>query len=308
MAVLKSTDRHMGNKPIISIVLPTYNRLRSLRSIFLPSLNSQMYREYELVLVDDCSTDGTVSYFQSQTFFQNFPHIKSHVRYIRNDLNIGTPLSRNKGVQKSHGNWIFMVEDDLILEGNNFLDHASKYLEQYGNTFSIVSPMLIGHSPAHYDMCFNSFIKVGKLSGEIYMNPQYKNIQKDILSTHACSFIKKSVFRTITYPNIRGLAFREESDFYFRALKDKHRILYLGDKLITQHHNDLSKTGGTRQNKMNAIRIQIEYLKFHYWYLERNYTFPQVRIIAFVLVWISRQFAVITKNSYLKCLIGKIAA
>ena len=64
-----------NKKPFLSIVLPTYNRLSSIREIFLSSLKEQNYQNYELIIIDDDSSDRTKEYFNSLAFFEEFPSI-----------------------------------------------------------------------------------------------------------------------------------------------------------------------------------------------------------------------------------------
>ena len=57
------------------------------------------------------------------------------------------------------------------------------------------------------------------------------------LSMHACSFINKEVFTLSNYPDLNGLAYREESDFYIKATNKGIKIAYLGGDIKIFHYN-----------------------------------------------------------------------
>ena len=100
------------NKPLISVILPTYNRLYSLKSIFLPSLEKQDFNNYELIIVDDGSNDWTEEYFKSDKFKNEFTNVSNNIKYIRNQENLWAPESRNKWVKNAIWEWVWIVEDD----------------------------------------------------------------------------------------------------------------------------------------------------------------------------------------------------
>jgi glycosyltransferase involved in cell wall biosynthesis len=249
------------DKPYFSIILPTFNRLYSIKSVFLPSLESQEYSNYELIIVDDGSSDGTEKFFQGEEFILAYPKIQNRTKFVKNASNKGLPTSRNIGFENSRGKWIFMVEDDLILE-RDFLKKAENLIKRYADTFKIISPMRVESTRGYYTDCFDGFIKIGKFSGEIYVNPNYKNIQANIPSTHACSIIHNSILKTYKYAENQGLAFREESDFYFNITSSSsEKIIYLGELLKTTHKNNISLEGGTRQNNKSLFFKELSYIK-----------------------------------------------
>lgn len=94
----------MGEKkPTVSVIIPTYNRADCLpRSI--DSILSQDYKEYEIIVVDDGSTDNTRQILQ--------PYIdKELIRYIYRD-NAGCAAARNTGIDAAKGDWIAFLDSD----------------------------------------------------------------------------------------------------------------------------------------------------------------------------------------------------
>lgn len=96
--------------PKVSIVLPTYNGSKYLRKSIESCLN-QTYRNIELIVVDDCSTDETPDIVRSY----NDPRI----RYVRNETNQRLPRSLNIGFALTTGEYLTWTSDD-----NEFLPHA----------------------------------------------------------------------------------------------------------------------------------------------------------------------------------------
>jgi glycosyltransferase involved in cell wall biosynthesis len=292
-------ENAFNSGPLISVILPTYNRLYSLKTNILPSLNSQNFKNYELIIVDDGSSDGTSEYFCSHSFIKDYPYLSSATSLITNKQNQGLPTSRNIAVSKMTGKWVFMVEDDIKLDGDDFLDKACAFIFEHGEAYKIISPRIVTKTRNHYDGLFSGFCKTGHLSKEIYMNLNYRKREYNASSTHACSFINNSVFKLSKYPDLKGIAFREESNFYIKATKKGIKILYTGDDLKIYHNNEKAKTGGTRILH-HPIKIQFYYIYCHYLYLKNNFNFPKIRLIFFVIVWFLKQFSYYCKLHVLK--------
>ncbi len=102
------------NHPFFSIIIPVYNRA----SVIEETINSclrQNFEDYEIIVIDDCSTDTT-----SETVSE----IKdSRIRLVKNDQNLERCISRNKGIDLANGKYIcFLDSDDLFCE-----NHLSTY-------------------------------------------------------------------------------------------------------------------------------------------------------------------------------------
>ncbi|MBD2137125.1 glycosyltransferase family 2 protein [Anabaena sp. FACHB-1237] len=99
-----------------SVVIPTYNRLPILQKC-LQALESQTFTgDYEIILVDDGSTDGTIDWLQQNQ--QNFNHVKYFVQ------NHGGPaIARNLGVEKAQGDIIIFIDSDLVVLSDFLQSH-----------------------------------------------------------------------------------------------------------------------------------------------------------------------------------------
>lgn len=91
---------------LVSIIMPSYNTARFIKET-VDSVLAQSYTNWELIIVDDCSTDNTddvVAQFSGD----------SRIKYIKNNKNSGAAESRNRALREAKGKWIaFLDSDDL---------------------------------------------------------------------------------------------------------------------------------------------------------------------------------------------------
>lgn len=98
----------MENTPLVSIVIPAYNA-GSYISRTLESVLAQSFRDYEVIVVDDCSKDSTAA------IVERLALLDSRLKLLRLTVNSGAPAGpRNMGVAAAKGVWIaFLDADDL---------------------------------------------------------------------------------------------------------------------------------------------------------------------------------------------------
>lgn len=95
----------MSSAPLISIVLPTFNGSRYLREA-VESCRAQTFTDWELILVDDASTDDTPA------LLREFTAQDSRIRVIRNPVNSKLPKSLNRGFAAARGSFLTWTSDD----------------------------------------------------------------------------------------------------------------------------------------------------------------------------------------------------
>ena len=115
--------------PLFSIIIPTYNRANFICTA-IESVIDQTYKNWELLIVDDGSTDNT------KEIVNDFLKTDSRINYFFQN-NLERSVARNNGIEKSHGDYLcFLDSDDAYQE--DFLLELSKTIEQQ-NTDLLIS-------------------------------------------------------------------------------------------------------------------------------------------------------------------------
>lgn len=89
--------------PSISVIIPTYNRAKTI-NYCLDSVLAQTFKPFEIIVVDDCSTDETVEIVNSYS--------ETGVRCIVLEKNSGAQAARKCGIRKAKGDWIAFQDSD----------------------------------------------------------------------------------------------------------------------------------------------------------------------------------------------------
>lgn len=143
----------MENNGLVSIVMPSYNSEKYIKDSIESVLN-QTYSNWELLIVDDCSTDKTVEIIKS---FKD-----ERIRLFQNPTNSGAAISRNWALREAKGKWIaFLDSDDIWLP--NKLEEQLKFMIDNNYSFAYTD----------YRICLN-----GKWENVIHTSPNKINFRK----------------------------------------------------------------------------------------------------------------------------------
>ena len=116
---------HLTGKLYASVVVSAFNRLEALKMCLTALLNQTIeLNSYEIILVDDCSTDGIKEYVGK------IIHAESNLKYIRHQVNRGLASARNSGIMKARGEYIIFLDCDIIPEPD-FIEKMLFYHAQY---------------------------------------------------------------------------------------------------------------------------------------------------------------------------------
>lgn len=110
--------------PFVSIVICSRNRLHSLKKYALPSIARLDYPSFEVVIVDDCSTDGT------NEFLHNYCEQHPYIRTVRNEQSKGLCHARNVGIRNSTGEIIAFIDDDCAVFSDWLQELVNAYADE----------------------------------------------------------------------------------------------------------------------------------------------------------------------------------
>jgi len=113
-------------KELVSIIMPTYNCGRFIGES-ISSVLAQTYTQWELIIVDDLSTDDTDAIVRC--------HTDKRIRYMRNERNMGAAMTRNRALQEARGRYIaFLDADDMWFPEK--LEKQIAFMQKNGYAFT----------------------------------------------------------------------------------------------------------------------------------------------------------------------------
>ena len=116
---------------LVSIIMPSYNCGRYVVET-INSVQAQTYSNWELLYVDDCSTDFSIIDVQKLRIDDK------RIKILKNDTNSGAAVSRNKALREAKGKWIAFLDSDDLWEPEK-LEKQIRFMENHGYSFSYTS-------------------------------------------------------------------------------------------------------------------------------------------------------------------------
>lgn len=115
-------------KDLVSIIMPSYNCGRFVEET-IRSVQAQTYKNWEIIFMDDCSTDDTIRKVSAMR------DADSRIHLYKNCSNLGAAISRNNALREAKGRWIAFLDSDDLWKPEK-LEHQIKFMEENGYSFS----------------------------------------------------------------------------------------------------------------------------------------------------------------------------
>jgi glycosyltransferase involved in cell wall biosynthesis len=239
--------------PLFSIIIPTYNRGHLIAKT-VDSVLAQTCKDYEIIVIDDKSTDNTYEVLQ--------PYIKNQsIRYFLNEQNSERAISRNRGIDEAKGKYISLLDsDDILFPG--CLTAASELLLKYPDC----------------NFFHGKFVFINEkqeiISKQTYPEPGnvYKEIMKGNYISNIGFFLKAETAKELRVdenPVFRGV---EDYDFIIRAIAvcGGARMIDRYDCAVLMHPQRSVFTDEwdfTYRRTMAFMQKQLssDYFRQHYW-------------------------------------------
>jgi glycosyltransferase involved in cell wall biosynthesis len=213
-------------KQFVSVILPTYNRAKTL-GVAIQSVINQTYTNWELIIIDDCSVDNTEMIVRS---FQD-----SRIKYIKNDENKGANYSRNRGCSLAKGEYLAFLDSD----NEWFCNKLEKQVYALDNAADNVA------------IC--SAREIYENSGETIIIPKEDldsdSIRKSLYYTNVIdtnvALVKRQVFEKVGGFDVDMPRYQDYELFYRIVVIEKYDVIYIKEVLDKNkvQNDSISKDG-----------------------------------------------------------------
>ncbi|QDU16210.1 Putative glycosyltransferase EpsH [Gimesia maris] len=209
-------EKVSSDSPTSSIVVCVYNRARSVVDC-LNSILELNERNWELVLVDDCSTDTTPAVLAQ--YQKDHPEVE--IKIVSNLRNLGVSGARNAGINAASGRFIFFTDSDCTVDPNWLSEHLVSFSN---SSISAVAGRVIDDPPhnwAEHAISGSSRIAEHHWQGRNLIGCNM-GFRREVL--------KKYLFdEDLTY-------YCDEDDLALRMVKDKHQFAFAPEAIVYHHH------------------------------------------------------------------------
>lgn len=213
---------------LISIVIPVYNR-RDIVSKSVDSALNQNYPNFEIIIVDNNSTDGTFDYLNEKYGSE------SKIKLFQNETNLGPVRNWIKGIEEAKGKYVKLLFSDDWLE-SNYLLSVSKYFNE-DSVCLFYTPVLI-----HSDKSSVFFYKTYSKNKQIPSNKFVANLllgYKTPVSPGCAIFTKKILLESLNVvinkkkhnEYLKYGAGIDMNCFLYSALKSES-VFYISDSFV----------------------------------------------------------------------------
>lgn len=224
--------------PKISIILPTYNGEKYIRES-IESIICQTFRSWELIIVNDCSTDNT------KIIINEYAENDSRIKVIDNKRNKKLPTSLNIGFSKANGDYLTWTSDDNIFLPNALYE-MNEYLDRN------VSDIMVC---ARYSV-------INEYGEYLYKSDKY-DLERVFVNNcvGACFMYRKEVVNSIGEYNADKFLI-EDYDYWLRILFKYGNIGSIDKLLYKYRTHEISLTNTKKKEiKIKLLNLRLEYIE-----------------------------------------------
>lgn len=249
----------MQNQPLVSIITPNYNTEEYLAET-IESVISQSYNNWELIIVDDHSTDSSVEIIKS------FSDKHENIIYLQTKSNSGGPATpRNIGLDYANGEYVAFLDSDDTWFPKKLEFHINFMQREHSNFSSTFRNTFSHSSESKSEIKESKYLKVYDYS---------ELLKKNLVDTSAV-IIKKETIGDIRFDTSKELIAIEDYDFWLQILKNKNEHILIS-KVATVNYRitgeNISKAKFSMAKKFINVISRYEKSPFKILYCFLNYS------------------------------------
>lgn len=217
----------------VSVIIPNWNGKILLKDC-LDSLQKQAFKGFEIIVVDNGSTDGSVEYINDK-----YPKVK----VIKLDKNYGFSKAINTGVKASIGEYVFLLNNDTRVD-KNCIKELINCIKKHSNLISVNCKLLNFYNPKLIDGVGVTINEVGQ-ARSIGWNQkdvgQFKDKMYIFGATGGAALFKRKEFIKLGGFDENYFMYSEEVDFAFRAQYKGYKSIFCPKAIVFHKHKATSK-------------------------------------------------------------------
>ena len=225
-----------------TVIIPNYNGMKYLNTC-LESLSRQVFKEFDIIVVDNASSDGSSMFIRD-----NYPQ----VRLIVLKENTGFSGAVNRGIREAKTPYVILLNNDTEVE-KNFVWEMVRVMDQDERIFSASCKMIQFYNRDRLDDAGDLYTIIGwGFQRGIDQNSHSYNRSTDVFSACAGAAIyRRDVFKKIGLFDRRHFAYLEDIDVGYRAKIAGYRNVYCPHTVV--YHVG----SGTSGSKYNGFKVHL---------------------------------------------------
>lgn len=235
---------------MVSIIIPTYNSSPYIRAT-IESVINQSFSDWEIIIVDDCSNDDTVS------IAKEFIKPNRRIKVIECEKNFGGPAKpRNIGLKKAKGEFIALLDSDDIWHPKK-LEYQLEVLNKNPNIFVVCSD--IEYLPKKLPSSRLNLRKLFRLKRTISLKSL---VNQTCFVPLSSSIMRAALVQDVGYfeEDINFIAV-EDYDYWLRVLLFQNNSIYYQDKKLIKYRIHESNISHGNAFEINYNRLMSVYKK-----------------------------------------------
>lgn len=231
----------------VSVIIPNYNGKQYLKTC-LDSLETQEFQDFEVILVDNGSRDGSVSYVQ-----EYYPKVK----VIALKENTGFCGAVNAGIQASLSSYVILLNNDTMAE-QGFVGNLLRAIKGKPSAFSCQAKLLQMHDHSKMDDAGNYYCALGWAFADGKGRPEqnYRTERKIFSACAGAAIYRRKILDKIGYFDEEHFAYLEDLDIGYRAelrgyenwFCPKARVYHVGSGTSGSRYNLFKVRYSSRNN------------------------------------------------------------
>lgn len=225
----------MGKEPLVSVVMPAYNTEKYIGEA-IQSVIDQTVEDWEMFIIDDCSTDSTAS------IAQEYSEADPRIHLFRNTSNVGAAETRNRGLEMCAGKYVALLDSDDI------------WLPQ-----KLACQLRLAEKTGA-ELLYCAYSILGKEREKDFLVPAETDFENTLhKSVVSCSTALLSSDLAAKY-RFNGSVYHEDLAFWLRIMQDGYKAYGCPEVLAKYRVTSHSRSSQKWKSARNRWRIYRQYL------------------------------------------------